>query len=60
MWLRSGVLWLWHGLAATAVIQPLGWEHPYVVGVALKRPKKKKRKKNLYLILYLYEMMDVH
>ena len=41
------LLWLWHRLEATALIGPLAWEHPYAVGVALKRQrdKKKKRKK---------------
>ena len=35
--------WLWHRLAA--LIWPLAWELPYVAGVALKRPKKKRKKK---------------
>ena len=38
------LLWLWHRLAATALIGPLAWEPPYVTGVALKRQKKKKKK----------------
>ena len=33
-------LWLWHILAATALIQPLAWELPYAVGVALQRKKE--------------------
>ena len=37
------LLWLWHELAAVAQIRLLAWEPPYVVGVALKRQKKKKR-----------------
>ena len=36
------LLWLWRRLAAVALIQPPTWELPYVVGVALKRQKKKK------------------
>ena len=36
------LLWLWCTLAAVALIQPLLWEPPYAVGVALKRKKKKK------------------
>ena len=36
-------LWLWHRLAATALIQLLAWEPPHVAGVALKKKKKKKR-----------------
>ena len=35
-------LWLWCKLAATALIQPLGWEPPYAKDEALKRQKKKK------------------
>ena len=42
---RSGLdptlLWLWHGLAATALIQPLTWEPPYAMGMALKKKQKK-------------------
>ena len=34
-------LWLWCRLAAVALIRPLGWEPPYAVGAALKRPKEK-------------------
>ena len=38
------LLWLWHKLAATALIQPLAWEPPYATGAPqgmAKRPKKK-------------------
>ena len=46
-WVKhSGLLWLWHMLAAAAPIQPLGWELPYAMGVALKRKKKKGKEKN--------------
>ena len=37
------LLWLWLWLAATALIGPLAWEPPDAAGVALKRPKKKKK-----------------
>ena len=33
------LVWLWHRLAAAALIRPLTWELPYAVGVALKRKK---------------------
>ena len=36
MQLQSGI--------AMALISPLDWELPYAMSVALKRPKKKKRK----------------
>ena len=36
------LLWLWHRLAATALIRPLAWEPLYAMGAALKRQKKKK------------------
>ena len=37
--LDLALLWLWCTLAATALIQPLAWELPYVTGVALKKDK---------------------
>ena len=33
------LLLLWCKLEATALIQPLAWELPYAVGVALKRKR---------------------
>ena len=36
------LLWLWHTLAATALIRPLAWKPPYAVGAALKRQKTTK------------------
>ena len=42
------LLWLWwRPAAAVASIGNLAWELPYAIGMALKRPKKKKR---VYLI----------
>ena len=40
------LLWLWHRPAAAAPIQPLAWQLPYAIGVALKRssPTQKKKK----------------
>ena len=35
------LLWLWHRLVAAAPTQPLAWEPPYAMDVALKKPKKK-------------------
>ena len=35
--LDLALLWLWRRPVATALIQPLGWEPPYAVGVALKK-----------------------
>ena len=40
------LLWLWHRLAATALIRPLAWEPPYAVGA------KKDKKKNFSVIVY--------
>ena len=34
------LLWLWHRLAAAALMWPLAWEFPHATGAALKRPKK--------------------
>ena len=40
-WVKDLVLlWLWHRLAAVALIQPLAWELPYAVGAALKRQEE--------------------
>ena len=30
------LLWLWCGVAAVALIQPLAWEPPYALGAAPK------------------------
>ena len=45
MQLRSGVAVAVCRPVAAAPVQPLGWEIPYATGVALKRPKVKKKKK---------------
>ena len=39
------LLWLWPRLVATAPIQPLAWEPPYVVGVAQEMAERQKKKK---------------
>ena len=31
------LLWLWHRLAATALMRPLAWEPPYATGAALEK-----------------------
>uniref|UniRef100_A0A8W4F6E9 Abnormal spindle-like microcephaly-associated protein homolog n=1 Tax=Sus scrofa TaxID=9823 RepID=A0A8W4F6E9_PIG len=41
----SALLWLWHGLAATAPIRPLAWEPPYAAGVAQEMAKRQKKKR---------------
>ena len=41
--LDPALLWLWCRPAAAAPIQPLAWEPPYAMGMALKRQKKKKK-----------------
>ena len=43
------LLWLWCRPAAVAEIRPLAWEPTYAAGVDLKQPKKKKKKRKLYL-----------
>ena len=40
------LLWLCSRPAAIAPVQPLVWELPYAVGVALKSGEKKKKKKD--------------
>ena len=39
-------LWLWRRPAVASPIQPLAWELPHAMDVALKRPEKKK---NIYI-----------
>ena len=39
----SDLAWLWHRLAAIALIRTLAWEPPYAAGVALKRQKQNKK-----------------
>ena len=48
------LLWLWHRPAAGALVRPLAWELPYAVGLALKRQKRKKTKKNLPKVTSLH------
>ena len=41
-WVKDpALLWLWHRLAAIALIRPLPWEPLYAVGVALKKKRKR-------------------
>jgi len=40
------LLWLWHRLAAAALIGPLAWELPYATGAALKKQNKQTKNKN--------------
>ena len=49
--LDLALLWLWHRLAATALIRPLAWELPCATDVDPKRKKKKKDEKLLHLVL---------
>ena len=37
------LLWLQYRPAATVPIQPLAWEPPHAMGVALEKTKKKKK-----------------
>ena len=47
-------LWLWRRPAHAALIQPLAWELPYVMGEALRRPKKKKKKTKFLQCAHLW------
>ena len=46
--LDLALLWLWHRLAASALIRPLVWEFPYAAHVALKKQQKKSLRKGLF------------
>jgi len=39
--LDLALLWLWHRLAAAALIGHLAWQPPYALGVTLKSQKLK-------------------
>ena len=41
------LLWLWHKPAAVALIRPLAWEPPHVIGAALRQKTKDRKKKKL-------------
>ena len=45
--LDLALLWLWRKLAAAAPIQPLAWELPYAVDVALKRHNNNNNNNNI-------------
>ena len=41
------LLWLWHRLAAVALIGSLAWEPPHATGVALKKKKMRMQVQSL-------------
>ena len=43
------LLWLWHKLEATALIQPLAWEPSYAMGAALEKTKRLR----VYIYMFL-------
>ena len=47
-WVKDPALpWLWHRLAAVALVRPLVWEPPYALAVAPKRKKKERESTGL-------------
>ena len=46
------LLWLWYRLAAAALIQPLAWELPHALGVALKSKIKRERESDFNCISF--------
>ena len=52
------VVWLWRRPEATVLIRPLGWEPPYAMDVALKRPKKKKIKCYVSMPYQPFQLID--
>ena len=54
------LLWLWHRLVATTPIWPLAFEPPYADGLALKRPKKKKKRIFQFTnMIYAYILLHI-
>ena len=41
------LLWLWYRSVAAAPIEPLAWDPPYAMSVALKRQQTNKQTKNI-------------
>ena len=50
------LLWLGRRPAAIAPLWPLVWEPPHAVGAALKRPKKRKKKKDFLTCRICYKI----
>ena len=42
--LYLALLWLWCRMVAKTLIQPLAWEPPYAVHVALEKAERQKKK----------------
>ena len=53
------LLWLWCRLAAVAPIGRLAWELPYVMGVVLKRQKKKNFQKTKVQYLMVSQLNSI-
>jgi len=51
------LLWLWHRLAATALIRPLAWKPLHAVGAAPEKAKRQKRKKK-WMCKYLFKILS--
>ena len=48
-WVKDPALpWLWHRLAAVALVRPLVWEPPYALAVAPKRKKRERVNRTCY------------
>ena len=56
--LDLALLWLWHRLATAALIQPLDWEPPYAMGVALKSGKKGEKKESPNLVISINNFLQ--
>ena len=46
------LLWLWRRLAAAALIRPLAWQLPHATGSALKRQKKRKKDRPMFVRVF--------
>ena len=49
------LLWLWCRPAATAPIQPLAWEPPYVVGAALEKAKRQQQQQSFCSFRFVFQ-----
>ena len=58
--LDLNLLRLWCRLAAAALIQPLAWEPPYVMGVALKNRKQTKNSRMVIMAWFSNKISGIY
>ena len=57
-WLDPVLLWLWHRLAAAALIPTLAWELPHAASAALKSKNKQSIESNPFSIIFFWRLSN--